>query len=53
VAPLRNQPRISLDEEAMSFDPIDYLCESFELDFATTKEAYESVLTSTQRNKLK
>lgn len=53
VVPLRVQPRIMLNEEVMSFDPIDYLCDSFELDLVTKKEVYEPLLTNTQRNKLK
>lgn len=53
VIPLKIQPRISLDEKALSFDPIDHLCETFEFEFTSQKEIIEPLLTNTQRNKLK
>lgn len=54
VMPLRQQPRISCSNEgSLSFDAIDHLCDSFELDFATNSTAMEPVLTNTQRNKLR
>jgi hypothetical protein len=53
VVALKQQPRISFKDDTLSFDPIDHLCESFELDFATKKLLFEPVLTNTQRNKLR
>jgi hypothetical protein len=53
VTPLKTQSRIALDENAMQFDPIDYLCKPFEFELLMDKSANEPILTNTQRNKLK